>query len=143
MVDPKIMELFSYSQDEQSAFPYLQDYMTRIRPKLPLILEDPDTLERFMLAGLFLTYRAFNHWGESMTTDDNGLVDYGNSIHIVRIKTFKQVTGKDIISTGHYRRWISFGPLMIISWFIFGGGKALYHFVIHKGLFYAPILPKS
>ena len=65
-----IIEVFSYDLGEQDVFPYLKRYMSLIKDKLPEIEKDNEKLRKFALAGLFLTYRAFNHSGQPI---DNGI----------------------------------------------------------------------
>jgi hypothetical protein len=121
-----VLSLYSYSEEEQSTFPYLKEYMDRIRPHLPDIASSSPQLERFMLAGLFLTYRAYNHVGKEMTTHSDTVSD--DDVHQQRLLTYKQLTGRDLKSAREYLTHIHFGPLKLLSR---NPGKDLYHFVLH------------
>lgn len=122
----EIIELFSYSEEEQKTFPYVREYMRRIRPELSRIMADPKARERFMLAGLFLTYRAFNHAGESMSTDTSEMSHDG--VHAKRLEAFRRITGREIRSTGEYLKMIRFGVIKLI---VFRPAGMLYRFVVH------------
>lgn len=70
MLTPKdIIEIYLYDLEEQDGFPYIKKYMSLIENKLPETEKDEKKLRRFALAGLFLTYRAFNHSGQPFTTE--------------------------------------------------------------------------
>lgn len=88
ILEKEIIKTFSYSKDEQEAFPYLARYMKRVSKKLSEIEKDKYKLIRFALAGLLLTYRAFNHLGNEIT------IDIGDSsseyIHYKRLGAFKE-----------------------------------------------------
>src|SRR5687768_2203291 len=104
--EKEIVEIFSYSKDEQEDCPYLARYMKRVSRKLPEIEKDKDKLRRFALAGLFLTYRACNHSGSKMTTN---ISDFPNeSIHYKRLRTFNEYFGAEIKDTQHYLSLINF-----------------------------------
>ena len=64
-----IKETFSFTDREQAAFPYIRRYMQRIGEELDGILSDEKKARRFMLVGLFLTYRACNHMGVPLATN--------------------------------------------------------------------------
>ncbi len=101
-----VLATFSYSEDEQEAFPYLKRYMTKVIPLLGESLREISTRNNFMLAGLFLTYRACNHLGCNISTDmgEISLLD----IHMKRLELFRRVSGVHIESTRHYLELIDF-----------------------------------
>ena len=128
MTNDEIAELFSYTANEQETFPYLRAYMKLISARLPRILENDRRRERFMLAGLFLTYKAINFAGESMTTEVE--VGNGTSPHTERLLAYKQITRKSIRNTLDYVKRIWFIPRIFLM-YIFGPGRALYWFVMY------------
>ena len=95
-----IKDQYSYTTDEQATFPYLREYMNKITDSWPVIFSDANTMRRFMLAGLFLTYRACCHIGAPMTTDPQGIAVKG--IHRERLLLFEATTGVHIGSTADY-----------------------------------------
>lgn len=119
MFNDPVAELFSYTEKEQETFPYLRGYMRRIEPHLATVLSDPAKRERFMLAGLFLTYRAANHLGVNMTTD-------GDSVDR-RLSEYHRLTGHRIIDTRSYLKMIRFS---LLKYLLMGPGRFLYNFVI-------------
>ena len=126
-INPATISLFSYTEEERDTFPYLRHYMQMIEPQLPRIKCNTDHVELFMLSGLFLTYRAFNHMGIELSTRNGAEVI--DSIHSQRLLKYKEVTGKDIDGAIHYLELINFSlPNML--WHL-GPAKMLYHFVMH------------
>ena len=123
----EIIAIFSYTEDDQEAFPYLRVYMQAITPKLPQILENDKRRRRFMLAGLFLTYRAINFQGDSMTTEFNVENRSGPGANLL---AYKRITGEPIKNTLDYVRKIRLFIRMPIV-YIFGPGKMLYWFVMY------------
>ncbi len=131
MLIPKdIVEIFSYSLEEQANFPYIRRYMYLIKDKLPEIEKDREKLRKFALVGLFLTYRAFNHSGQPMTTE----FDYNppDTIYNKRLITFKEYFGETITDVEHYLSMINYTffdfILMILR--LKNISKKLYRFVI-------------
>jgi hypothetical protein len=126
----EIIEIFSYSRDEQETFDYLHRYMNRISERLPEIETDNEKLKRFALAGLFLTYRAFNHQGSTMTTEVGDLSS--ESIHYKRLGIFREYFGTEIKDTSHYLSLINFSILHFILMIlrISNISRKLYYFVI-------------
>jgi len=120
----EVLRLFSYTEEEQKAFPYLREYMRRVRPELASVLAAPRGRERFMLAGLFLTYRALNHSGDGISTDTSGMSP--DSIHARRLEAFRRITGREISDPLKYLRMIRFNPLKLV---LFGPARMLYRFV--------------
>ncbi len=110
-----VRRTFSYTDDEQAAYSYIGKYMQHITPLLDQILSTPMGQEKFMIAGLFLTYRAFNHWGRNMTTGN--LPDLESSIHRNRLITYVSITGNEIQGTDDYlsRLGVSRLKLLLIS----------------------------
>ena len=121
-----IQQLFSYSDQEQATFGYLQRYMRQITPHLEQILDVPATRERFMLAGLFLTYRAYNHSGLQMTTtlDES----QPETIHQQRLVAFARYSKKALTTSRDYLRAIHF-PVFVLKSLVLGPHMALYLFV--------------
>lgn len=126
-----VIKLFSYTEDEQQTFPYLRAYTRKINPMLPVVIANTDMTERFMLAGLFLTYRAFNHMGISMTTDTDSLNWEYDTIHTERLQTYKLITGKEIQTSRAYLDMLKLNPIKIILIISFQTGLMLYRFVIY------------
>jgi hypothetical protein len=126
----EIIEIFSYSSKEQETFPYLRRYMKRISKKLPVIENNPDKLRKFALAELFLTYRAFNHWGRAMSTNLSEISPEGE--HYERLKAFKDYFGLEIKDTEHYFSMMSFSKLdlLLMMLRISDISKRLYSFVV-------------
>ena len=123
MFNDPVVEIFSYTEQEQETFPYLRWYMRRIEPRMATVLSDPAKRERFMLAGLFLSYRAANHLGVNMTTDGDGS-DTVNR----RLSEYHRLTGHRIVDTRSYLKMIRFSPLKCL---LMGPGRFLYNFVIY------------
>ena len=128
---PEVIKLFSYTEDEQQTFPYLRTYSRKITPMLPTVIANVDMTERFMLAGLFLTYRAFNHMGISMTTNIASLALEYPTIYTHRLMAYLTNTGKDIQDTRAYLNLLHLNPLKLMVLFPLQKGTLLYNFVIH------------
>ena len=130
----EIIKIFSYDLEEQAAFDYIRIYMMRIESRLQEIEQDEKMLKRFALAGLFLTYRAFNHGGDLMTTE----LEYYNdeSIHHRRLKVFKEFFQFEIRNSSHYLDMIGLSKLDIIL-LMFRLKKIstfLYNYVLRRNL---------
>ena len=119
-----IIDVFSYSDKEQEVFPYIRKYMRKIAPVRDEILATAAGRERYMLAGLFLTYRACNHQGLSMTTVD---VDKTRNQHTLRLWTYQHLSGKQILSTDDYLSLIGYSIMKITIW---GPHNFLFKFVV-------------
>lgn len=125
-----IIEIFSYDQEEQKLFPYIEHYMKLVTKKLPEIEKDEEKLRKFALAGLFLTYRAFNHTGQSMTTEfkepQPETADYK------KLLAFKEYFGIEIRDTSHYFSMInySFFDFILMVLRLRKISKKLYKFVV-------------
>ena len=128
--EKEIVELFSYSKDEQEAFPYLARYMKRISKKLPEIENDKAMLKRFALAGLFLTYRADNHGASLMSTEFTYFDE--KSRHYKRLKAFKEFFQMEIKSSAHYLKLInmSFKDVILFVLRLKTVSRFLYKFVV-------------
>jgi hypothetical protein len=118
--------LFTYRRAEQKAFPYLGTYARLLRPRLEGVLADEGARERFMLAGLFLSYRAFNHMGMGLSTDPAVLAQVFPSRHTRRLRAFHRLTGQEIHGTGDYLRRIGFWRRP----YLLAPGWSLYRFVV-------------
>lgn len=66
-----IIEIFSYSSEEQNVFPYINKYMILINSHLNKYKLTEKQLVRFMLIGFFLDYRASCHHGSIFSTISN------------------------------------------------------------------------
>lgn len=126
----EIIEIFSYTADEQEIFSYLHRYMNRISKKLSEIESDKEKLKRFALAGLFLTYRAFNHTGSKMTTDIGSISS--ESIHSKRLGAFKDYFGLEIRNEEHYFSMMNLSKfdLLLLMFRLSDISKKLYFFVV-------------
>ncbi|HEY0047867.1 MAG TPA: hypothetical protein VGB68_01175 [Pyrinomonadaceae bacterium] len=115
---------------EQETFPYLSRYMNCISKKIPEIESEREKLKNFALAGLFLTYRAFNHSGDTMTTEiENTLSE---SIHLKRLKAFKEYFGIKIMNTEHYFSMLNLSKfdLILMMFRLSNLSRKLYNFVV-------------
>ena len=126
----EIIEIFSYSVEEQETFPYLRRYMKLITKKLTEIETNPDKLRKFALAGLFLTYRAFNHWGVTMSTNLSEVSP--DDMHYKRLKTFKDYFGLEIKDTKHYLSMMNLTELnlLLMMMRVSSVSNRLYSFVV-------------
>jgi len=111
MDSTKIQELYSFTSEEQELFDYAREYMRKVRKRLPFLLETQNGRERFVLAGLFLTYRACNHIGTTMSTDNEGGL---TGLHKERLSLVTSITGKKIRSTEEFLKLIGYSPLKVI-----------------------------
>ena len=107
-----LIRLFSYSSEERAAFRYIDRYMRFIDRNRVRVTGSHEAFKNFMLAGLFLTYRAFNHSSVDMTTDPDALADMGNDIHVLRLKAVGKNVGP-ILSTDDYLRQLHVSSLRI------------------------------
>ena len=125
-----IIEVFSYSLEEQAAFPYLKRYMTKVSRIRGSVLKSSAGQERYMLAGLFLTYRMCNLWGHGFSTLPSDIHTPVTSIHARRLATYRLITGKDITSTEDYLTAIGLDshPIAFLKLAI-SPGRFLYRFV--------------
>lgn len=81
--------------------------------------------------GLFVTYRAFNHWGESLDTTMN--LDEISEPFRSRLKAFRVCTGRDICSTQAYIRLLGYGRILrFIPFYGIGLGRSLAGYVRKK-----------
>lgn len=126
----QIIEIFSYNSNERDAFPYLRRYMKTISQKLDEIENDEEKLKRFALAGLFLTYRAFNHSGSPMETEKLDNLDSG--IHKLRLAAFRDYFKTEIKDTNHYLKMIDFSVLdfLLLFFRLKSLPRKLYKFVV-------------
>ena len=122
----EIRTLFSYSDEEQASFSYLGDYMRMISKRFADVSSDTARIRRFMLAGLFLTYRAYNHVGDSVTT--KGATPTGSE-GSKQLYYYELWSGETIENTTDYLSHLHF-PLLLTQGMIFGWGRALYWFVL-------------
>lgn len=113
MITQEIQDLYSYTAEEQNMFQFANDYMNKVSKLLPDLLETKAGRERFILAGLFLTYRTYNHAGLPMSTE----VFYeSGGIHRERLSKVKDYTGKGFEDTKDYLRLLSLSSLKALFW---------------------------
>src|SRR5687768_10179797 len=94
-----IIEIYSYTEDEQETFNYLRRYMKLISPKLAEIEKDREKLKRFALIGLFLAYRSCNHMGDTLTTEKDYGEKYKEDFYVKRLAAIKEYFGLKILNT--------------------------------------------
>lgn len=104
--------------------------MKLVSRKFNEIENDEEKLKRFALAGLFLTYRACNHSGSSMETEN--LDDIDSGIHNIRLKAFRDYFKTEIKSANHYLKMIDFSAFdYVLSAFRLKSlSRKLYKFVV-------------
>ena len=102
----KIIELFWYSSKARELFPYINDYMVALGNWLDENEMDDEQLIRYMLAGLFLHYRAANHMGNEFTTNTYG--EFGKAVlpskTLQQFLTINKRLGHSIDTTDEYLR---------------------------------------
>jgi hypothetical protein len=128
-----IIQLYSYTEDEQESFEYLHRYMNLITPKLPEIENDKEKLKRFALIGLFLAYRAGNHMGNDLTTEIE--LEDKESRHSKRIIAIKVFFDLKILNSLQYLEMInlSFFELALTLCKVKNIAKIFYRFVMFGG----------
>ena len=104
----ELFELFSYDAKERSSFRYLDGYMQFVERNRTHIMESPTVFKTFMLAGLFLTYRACNHSSVEMSTAQSKAVFSEGDNHARRLSAFR-CNGGEIASTEDYLSQIGAG----------------------------------
>ena len=126
----EVIEIFSYSANEVATFSYLRRYMKFISKRLDEIENDEEKLKRFALAGLYLTYRACNHSGSLMKTEN--LEEFDSGIHKIRLKTFRDYFKTEIKGTDHYLRMINFSVFdyILLIFRLKSLSRKLYKFVV-------------
>jgi hypothetical protein len=126
----EIIEIFSYTSEEQKTFAYLRRYMNRITKKLREIEHDREKLKRFALAGLFLTYRTFNHSGSAMTTEVGDISS--ENIHFKRLGALKDYFALEIRSAEDYLSLMRLSKFhfILMMFRLTDISKTLYHFVV-------------
>ena len=122
-INPRSMRVFRYSQEETSTFPYLKSYSDLINRDPPRS-DDADAAERYMLAGLFLTFRACNHAGVPMTTER--IPAALPEKHQKRLSKYKELTRQSIGDQRHYLNRLRYNRLLFAT---IGPGRMLYRFV--------------
>ena len=113
-----IIDVSSYTEDEQDVFPYLRAYMRKITPIRMQVLATEEGRIRYMLAGLYLSYRRCLYMERVMSTNaaqDTSGLDY---YYDCRILTYKKLSGKDIESNSAYLSALGLLPLWkCVFWF--------------------------
>lgn len=125
-VTQTIIRVFSYTEREQEVFPYLKKYMSKIEHERMAVLASEKGRERYMLAGLFLTYRACIHIGKEMSTSAAQGATHHHGGHSLRLATYKTLSGKDIENIPAY-----LSALGLLYWWQF----LLWFFVFSPDLF--------
>ena len=122
MTKNSIIDLFKFSEKEKNIFEYIFDYSAKIEKYLGMNSFDEKQLERYILIGLFLEYRACNHRGESLITDVNK--KYLSEDKKKQFNTINNLLGKKIETTQEYLRLIKLVDIHNVN------GESLYNFVI-------------
>jgi len=91
-----------------------------------LRLEDRNEIERFCLAGLFLTYRACNHFGAPMKSGNE--TDSLPEPHNSRLARFDEATGRHLRDATQYRSLLGIGLLTKLE----NIGSKLTRFVLRR-----------
>ncbi len=102
--ETEILEVFSYLDVEQKVFDYISAYMSLIYQDLDQIRGDSERLRRYMLAGLFLTYRMCSHSGWDMHT--GSLAVWPEGIDRTRMEKFREISGEDLKGIKDYKERI-------------------------------------
>lgn len=145
IANEQVALVYSYDEIEQSEFKWIRDYSRRVDTKA-VVLSDVKR-PKFMLAGLFLSYRAENHNGCNLTTIDPqnesdpwpellidkanlldgnfDLTDIENDPFGLRLALFGSVAGFEIEGTDHFLKLLGFSW----TWILFGIGRSLARFV--------------
>lgn len=117
-VTETIIDVFSYSEEEQEDFPYLKDYMRKITPVRTQVLATEEGRRRYMLAGLYLTYRMCLYWDRVMSTSSTQDSTYPYYYCDFRLSTYKQLSGQEIESNCAYLSALGLLPLWkCVFWF--------------------------
>lgn len=128
----KFWGTFSYADLPQTRrFSYLVRYRDRIASNKAKILASPDLCYRFMLAGMFLSYRSAVHAGAQLDTTAPETRGDRYTDHAVR--AFFEVTEQAITSNAQYLALIGYKPYL---WSLTGTDRALARFVTR-----APLCP--
>lgn len=113
MNSDKIIEVFSFAESERSTYPFLDDYERRIRSIVHNAICWPASRDRYCLVGLYVTYRAFHHWGLPFDTltDPDDIPEPFRS----RIEVFRLCTGREVRSDFEYIRLLGIGWRFILG----------------------------
>lgn len=117
--------VFLYTEEEQDRFPYIREYMVRLKPRMREVFADERMRGRLMLVGLFRTYRACNHVGIPFDTADFG--DWPEGIHKERMAAYVRTGGPPFSSATDYLHMLGLG---IVKLFLGRLGNRLYRFVL-------------
>jgi hypothetical protein len=121
----QIKEKFSYSEDDREVFEYLKVYSKCIDNELNRVASDEASIHRYMLAGLFLAYRASNHTGSEMTTYQNSEGQFFG-----QLTAYHGFTGLHIIDMTDYLKRIRFVKLYVWAFLLGSMGKSLCRYVV-------------
>jgi hypothetical protein len=99
----EIIKLFRYPPEERALFPYIDAYMAAMENWLDENQMDDKQLVRYMLAGIFLEYRAANHMGNTFHT----MIDTWTNMHLrpktkQKFQTINKYLGRPIETTEEY-----------------------------------------
>ena len=114
MTDSEVLALFSYSKEERSTFGYLDSYMRRVEGQIQRGFTGHAQRRAFVVAGLFLTYRASNHSGMPMSTVPSDLADYADGVHKQRLLSCEAAAGISFRTQSEYLKLIGF-PYNVLS----------------------------
>jgi hypothetical protein len=103
MIKQKIWELYFPSELESSELGKYREEVLRIKEE---IMSDEKMLGRFVLAGLFLTYRACNHMGCAVASSEAVNIE---GVHGDRLENAESILGFPIEGTQHYLSLIRMG----------------------------------
>ena len=121
--------LYSYTQQEQATSPHLSEYMREVAPDLSRIVATSPGRGRFVLAGLFLAYRACNHMGVALSSSEAANL---SSPHRERLAGVEAHTGHRLAGTSHYLRLLGLSRIRILVP-MFRPGRFLADFVRRTG----------
>jgi hypothetical protein len=98
-----VIELFWYSPTERELFSYVDAYMSALENWLEENRMDEKQFVRYMLAGLFLEYRAANHIGNNFDTITNTWTNmYLRPKTVQKFQTINKYLGHPIQTTEEY-----------------------------------------
>lgn len=121
----EVWDAFAFTEEEQEVYPFARTYMRHVEPERERILTQPELRRRFMLVGLFPSYRAASHGGGSMSTDT---VDVSPHVYTdERLQIYLRYTSERIVGTQSYLEKIGRWPRIMI---IAGMGRRLARFVL-------------
>ena len=125
MTEEELAEIFSYDSEEQGRSAALKRYMAAVSPMLPELLRDSAFRDRFILAGMFQTYREWSRTNHSMRAQDLDADD--DSRHARRLRAYEQIFGESLDANHDYLKKIGYSVWTAL---IRSPGKHLARFVL-------------